>query len=116
MVKIIQGEDKLVTVRLLQEPGSADIICGEPVDLSAVTEISVCFDQTNGSKLFKTLTGGGITIVNADAGKFTITLTDVETALLKEVIMATLEVTLDEASDRTIIQIPNAFEVVAKIC
>lgn len=74
-VTVIQGEDATLVVRLNQGNG-------EEYPLVGVTEITAQFCAATGGTLDKTLSASGITMVSEDCGKFTINLTDTDTAAL----------------------------------
>ena len=107
-VKIIQGEDRTLTVLLKQTGGLA-------YDLTGATEITACFVGTSGT-ISKTLTATQISIVgSADCGKITITLTDADTALLEEGTQG-FTVDVEVGTDKRTINVANSILVEARIC
>lgn len=72
---VVQGFDKILRVELKDTKG-------EPVDLTGVTEITATFLKTDLTCFTVSMTGGGITLLSAAAGKFNITLLSADTALL----------------------------------
>jgi hypothetical protein len=108
-IKIVKGEDKTITIQLISEEDKSYY------DLSDATGIAVAFKQQSGSALSKEL-DAGVSIVSALAGKISVTLTDTETALLKEGELLPIYVTLDVGSTKTIVVsgLEKALTVVAK--
>ena len=106
-VKVIQGEDRTLTVLLKEGTGS--------YDLTGATEITACFNGTSGA-ISKTLTGTEIAVVGSnDCGKITVALTDVETALLEEGVQG-FTVEVDKGTAKRIVNLANSLNVEAKIC
>lgn len=106
-VKIIQGEDRTITVLLRQD--------GSPYDLTGFTEITACFIGTSGS-ITKTQTGGQIAVVGSnDCGKITIDLTDADTALLEEGLQG-FTVDVDKGTTKRTVNLANSVDVEARIC
>jgi len=110
-LNIIQGEDRTLTVLLKDGDGNA-------YDLTGNTEITALFCAAAGGTLpsAPTKTGGEITIVgSADCGKIQIVLTDADTALL-----ATgnqdFEIELDAGTDKRIVQLLKAINVLERVC
>lgn len=114
MVNIIQGSKGQITVRLYQ---GANGVIGDPIDLTAVAEISVCFQKADSTELTLTKTGGGITVLGSPLlGKIQIALTAAQTALLAVTDHETLEIALTFSGDPQKIQIPSAYSVLASRC
>jgi hypothetical protein len=114
MVKIIQGEDKTITVRIDGESG-------DPVDLTNLTEASACFKLTDRTFLdvllsSATANGSQISVVSAVLGKLQIALQDTDTATFSPGSSITLELTLTLDGAIRKIQIPRAYEVVGSFC
>ena len=110
-VKIIQGEDRLLTVLLKNSNSSA-------YDLTGATEVAACFinkDDEN-SPIQKNLASGVTIVGSADCGKITIKLEETDTVLLEEGVQG-FTVTVTEASgDLRKINLPNTINVEAPIC
>jgi hypothetical protein len=106
---IYQGQDKSFAIRLIDANG-------EPFDLGTMTEITARFVKTTSGILAKTLTGGAIAL-NGDSavGKFTITLSDTDTATLKTGAHLRFELYVDLGTDRHVIQSPRLLNVRATI-
>lgn len=115
MQTIIQSRKATLLVRLVQ---SINGVVGDPVDLTGVTEISTCFQNTTGAELVLTKTGGAITVLGSPVlGKLSIALTAAQTALLALTDTDVLELALTyPSSDPIGIQIPQAYSVVASQC
>lgn len=113
MVEIIKGGIKNLIVKI--NDGSTGTP-PDPLDLSTVTEITTCFKNEDDTELMKSLTGGGITVLNPFIGKIQIALTDAETALLAEVDSETLEIAVDLGAGPIKLQISNAYSVIPSIC
>jgi hypothetical protein len=108
MIDIIQGEDKAINIKLIQDD--------EPFDLTSVTEITACFLKTDNTNLELTKTDGAITIVdNAVLGKIKITIGDADTALLKKSTQS-FEVTLDTSGYKQKVQFLNSLNIVESLC
>ena len=106
-VKIIQGEDRVLTVQLKEGSGC--------YDLTGKTEITACFNGTAG-QILKTLTGADIAVVGTDPeGKITISLTDVDTNNLPAEVQG-FTITVDKGTETRIINLPNSLQVQEKIC
>jgi hypothetical protein len=117
-VKIVQGTDRKIIVRLEDKIGDA-------WDLTEVDEVTACFKLADGTRLEKTLTGGGIEIVNNKPmnGKIAIFLTDTDTQLMKvsdplKKTFSSFEVILDDtnAGDTQIVQFKDALEIIKRLC
>lgn len=109
--KIIQGTDATLRFRI-KEPGT-----GRNKDLAAATEISTCFDNTDGTKLLRSLTGGEIVVVAPSTlGEIDITITDAESDVLLPVPPTLIEILVDESGDKKKARIPDAYEVIEKVC
>lgn len=105
MLNIVQGEDRLITVRLEDENQDA-------VDLSPFDEITASFKRADNTLLEKKLTLAEITIPSAapQNGKIQIILTDTDTASLK-VGKIDFELILDDGTERKIIQFKEQIEI-----
>lgn len=110
--KVVQGEDKVLTVQL-KDPKTKVF-----TDITGVTEITAILLNTDGSFLQKKLSTSGIVVLNALAGKFQILLSTAETALLALTPVGSysnIEVRFVIASKTTIVQLEDSIEVVAKL-
>ena len=81
-VKIIQGTDRQFSIRTLKSNG-------DPKDLTGLTtdDITIKMPGTDGDLSFDmtlNANGSGITIASAAGGRITVTLDDIDTALLEE--------------------------------
>jgi hypothetical protein len=106
---IIQGSIATLLVRIV------NAVTGDPYDLTAVSQVSTCFYNADGSELMLNLSSG-VSILGATIGKIQIGLTAAQTALLNIVQYATLEVSLTTGSGVIKVQIPQAYNVVASVC
>lgn len=103
VVKIVQGEDKTVNLRLRDENG-------DPFDITGATPLKAIFKKTDGTLLEKGL-GTGVVIVNGPAGKLTVDLEDADTALLKVGEFQDFEVEINIGTAKTIVQFQKALTV-----
>lgn len=112
MYQIIQGGKAIIPIRL------TDQSTGDPYDFSPVTEIKTCFQNSDGTELMVTKTGGAITVVgNPILGKLQIALTAAQTALLNEVDAGTLELAITVgSSDPFKFWITGAYSVSSSQC
>jgi hypothetical protein len=101
-VEIVQGEDKVFSVKL--KDGN-----GNDYDLTGFTELTAEFAGT--PNLAVTQTGGAIVSANPACGKLDITLTDVQTLTLTAGESQDLEVIIDKGTDRTIVQLAKVLKV-----
>jgi hypothetical protein len=103
-IQVVKGEDKVIKVVLKKSDGT-------PYSLSGVTAQSMSFQNADNSTLTKSAT-----ITSSDAGTLQCTLSDTETALLKEGKRQAFYVTLDKGTDKEIILtgLEMALSVVAK--
>lgn len=108
-LKIIQGEDRTLTVLLKKSDGTA-------YDVSTATEIQADFcDVVTPGTISKTLTGTDI-VVQAQTGQITIKLGDADTPLL-DVGTQGFTITVTEASgDLRKINLANSIIVEEAIC
>ena len=87
--EIVQGSDRNLALTIRDANG-------DPIDLTAETEITAVFTKTDGTNLELTKTSGAITIVgNPILGKITILMTDTETSSLETGIKVDFKVYLD---------------------
>lgn len=106
--KIIQGEDRDITVKIKDGNGS-------DYDLTGATVLA-CFKKTDGTTLEVPTDGGSITIATPnECGKVTISLTDVETALLA-VDSKDFEIEIDKGAQKRIVQLKGVLDVKERIC
>lgn len=88
-----------------------------PFDLTAVTEVETCFQNTDGTELTAKLTTGEIEVIgNPILGKLGIVLDAAETALLAVTEGATLELAITTTGDPFKVQIPLAYSVAQSDC
>lgn len=109
-VKIIQGGYKQFVVRLRDQ--SSD----DPIDLTSATEITVCLKNADETDLELTLTDLEISLVSGPLGKFLVTVTSAQSALLKVLDNASMQVsyTLSGNTRRTIVE--RAYSVLEALC
>jgi len=108
---IIQGGKSVITVRLLQPSG-------DPYDLTNCTAMQCCFQNDDGTEVTLAL-NSGVSIVSAPAGKLTITLTSIQSALLRVLQLATLEIAFTLSTDPNNmlkVQVPQAYNVIQSQC
>jgi len=105
MLTIVQGEDRLITVRLEDENQDA-------INLSPFDEITASFKRADNTVMEKKLSLAEIVIPGAapQNGKIQIILTDTDTAALKAA-KIDFELILDDGTERKIIQFPGQIEV-----
>lgn len=107
--KIIQGGKAVIVVRLLNSETR------DYYDLTGLTALTTCFQNEDGTELMLTLSSG-ISVLNATAGKIQITLTAAQTAALRVVQCATLELALTFTGDPIKTQIADAYDVAQTVC
>ena len=107
--QIIQGGAVSIVVRLINRQTN------DPFDLTGLTALTCCFQNSDGTELMLSLTSG-LSVLTAVLGKIQLSLSAAQTTLLNEVEQATLELTLTFAGDPIKVQIPNAYTVVASGC
>lgn len=114
-VKIVQGSDRKIVVRLQDALDDA-------WDLTNVDEITAYFKLADNSILEKTLTGGGIEILNNKPanGKIVIKLTDADTLLMKvsdpaKDSFSSFEVKIVEDDDDQIVQFEKDLYIVKRL-
>lgn len=106
--KIVQGEDRTLTIVLKDEDGAC-------YDLTGTTAVTAEFKLTAGGCLSKTL-GSGVTIVSNEGGKMTIDLDAADTLTMLVGSAVDFEVTFTQNSKVRIVQFAKAIQVVAQIC
>lgn len=121
MVRIINGSLLNMTVRLLTPtipappldfPGKMFL----PFDLTGVTDITTCFQNSDGTETMLSL-GSGISVVgNPSLGTILINATALQTAKFIPVTGQALELAISFGGDPTKYQIPDAYEVVTGLC
>lgn len=109
---VIMGEDKFLDVKLLSQ------LSGDPIDLSAATEIQAILLKADSTYLIKKLSTAGITLVSGPGGHFQIILTQIESALLRPSPLGAysdLEIHFTIAGLLTIVLLPNSVSIVSKL-
>lgn len=108
-VEIIQGGFKSFVVRL------RDAESGDPIDLSSATEIEVCLKNADDSDLKLNLSSG-VTLVSGPLGKFQVSASGAQSALLKVQDNADMQVSYTISGNvfRTILQ--RAYSVKQSLC
>lgn len=102
--EVIRGEDASLTFFCVKQTG-------RPFPLTGATELSMAFKNADGTTLTKTLSGTGITLVNAGGGEFAVGLSDAETALLKLLDRDNLLLVADFGSTKRKIRFKKALTV-----
>lgn len=110
---IVRGEDLVFPVQLPNDEFS-----GDPVDLTAASEITMTILNQDATALTYSFTGGKIAKVNAQLSRFNILFAAADTALLK--ISAApgdqaMRVTYTIAGKITIVNLTNFFTVTDKL-
>jgi hypothetical protein len=101
---VYRGEDKTL---LLKFKDSNE----DPYDLTGATEITVRFRKEDDSVLSKTLTGGGVVVISAEAGTAEVSLSDTETALLKTGERQSVTAYVDVSAIRRIADFPESLTI-----
>ncbi len=107
-VTIIQGEDRLINF------GVKDSEDGVFIDLTGATEITVKTTAAAGGSVDFTLTGLEVSITDAPKGKFSVSMSDTKTSLIK-VGEIPVEVVIDIGTNRRIVQMEKALLVKKKL-
>lgn len=110
--QIYQGEDKILTVRLVSAQTKL------PFDISLATEIIAAFMNADQTTLEVKKSTGGITILNGPGGAMQITLTSVQTALLAVASgdgYQSFQLQITIGGKITIVQLPNSIQVIAPL-
>lgn len=90
--EIVQGSDRTLKLTIRESNG-------DPLDLTAVTEITACFKKPDGTFLQVTLSGGRVSVVgNPLLGKIEVSLTDVDTAAIEAGVKVDFKVLLDQGT------------------
>lgn len=103
-VVVRKGEDASLTFFCVKQTG-------RPFPLTGATELTMKFKNADGTDLTKTMTGLGISLVNAGAGEFAVSITDTESALLKAVDRVDVQLIADFGTTRRIINFEKAITV-----
>jgi len=110
MLEIIQGEDQDFSIFLRNKSN------GQPVDLTAMTEIEVCF-KVQDVVVSKTLTAVEITIVGSPLlGNISGSLSTTDTDSLSPTKSEEIQVNLTDPDGKSSILIDDAFSVIEKKC
>ena len=108
---IYQGADKTLDIFLTSQTS------GDPVDITAATEIEAIFLNTDGTFLEKKLTTAGIAIISGPGGHFQIYLAAADTALLAVSASggySDVEIHLVIGGKTTIVVLSNAVNILAR--
>lgn len=111
--KIYQGKKAQIPVYLTNKS------TGRPYDLTAVTDIQVCFKNLDGTDYTASLLGSQIALIDVPKlGGFMITLTAIVTALLMPIDPATMDISLVTTDPTNPIgtQKPCAYAVIQDAC
>lgn len=110
VVKIIKGSDREFGIFITIEE------TGEPFDLTGASEIRAIFLKSDDvSTLVKTMTGGGITVVAACAGKIKVLLDETDTAALKTGELQGFEVEVQIGVITSIIQFSESLTIIDRM-
>ena len=112
---IVQGEDKVLDIVLRKQLPNGSL--GDPVDLTAATEIEAILLNTDGTFLEKKLTTSGITLISGPGGHFQISISAAQSALLAASVSpaySDIEVHFVIASKTTISIITNAVNIIPR--
>jgi hypothetical protein len=107
---IVQGEDRTLPLQVQRSDGGS-------FDLSSVTEITAKFVNQDASILSLTKTGGAVVVTDGPAGRFTVSISDTQSAalrLLNPVSAQDFTVVIDSGSDRRIVNFTKGLKVVAE--
>lgn len=105
-VEIFKDRDNDFTVRILNKT------TGDPLDLSLATAITLELPKADGTDLILSL-GSGITLVSGVLGKFTVSVTKVQSATLKEIANGTVCGSYTIAAKERGYRILNALTILA---
>jgi hypothetical protein len=108
-VKIIQGEDKVLYFRLLDEKSR------NYFDITAATEITVTLPVATGNPIVKKLSLAQVVIISGLGGRFDVALAPTETIRLEIGSVIAVQVSVTVGGLITIIQIPEALNVIASL-
>jgi hypothetical protein len=115
MINIVQGEDKDFVIRL------TDGVTKDPVNLTNLTEATICILKTDRTKLAVVLTsatanGSQLSTLSVSLGKIQVSLTKEDTATLKPCSAADLEITLDLDGSRRKVIFPDSISIIQTRC
>lgn len=105
--KVVRGENQVLTIWLESETTN------EPMDLTGAA-ITAKFPKDDGTVLEKTV-GSGVDIVSEKGGKFTVTLSDTDTASLKVGEYQDFECIITISGNVTIPQFRKLLSVFSKV-
>lgn len=107
---IIQGSDRTISVRLIQETN------GEPFDLSGATLLEFRFRNADGSvlSLKSTDAGSPVQVISATLGKLLCVLTAAQTVLLKPLNPSPFSIKVTQPEGVTIVNLPTQLAVEAE--
>lgn len=108
-VKIVQGEDRDISIRLQLSPNN------EPFDLQGTTDARVRFQKVDFSILEKSLTTGVQLLDPLVLGKIRVHLTDADTLLLRPGEFQDIEVEITKGTETTICQLREVLTVQARL-
>lgn len=103
-MQIIKGEDRTLTLYLVDENG-------EPRNLTGATEITIKIPNASGSTINKTLTGGAV--ANVGGGVVTVSITDSDD--LKVALDQSLEAIVDVNTTRRVYRVVEKLDVLAQL-
>jgi len=107
---VVQGEDRTLPLQVQRSDGGS-------FDLTLVTEITAKFLKSDGSALALTLTGGEVVVTDAKAGRFTVAISDTDSALLAlgdPPAAVDFTVIIDIGTDRRIVNFTKGIKVLAE--
>jgi hypothetical protein len=114
-LNVIRGSDREFVIKVsIQNPCDA-AACGDPFDLTGVTEIKALFRKTDETVLTVTKTATDITVLSATAGKIKVFLSDTNTALLKVGDAQSFEIEIQVGTITSIVQFRDILNVVDRV-
>jgi hypothetical protein len=106
---IVQGEDRTLSLRVTRSDEGS-------FDLTGVTGIEARFLNEDLSILSRTIGAGSVVVTDAPAGKFTVTITDTQSSLLKySELPQSFSVVFDFGTTRRIVNFTDALLVNKKL-
>lgn len=109
-INIVRGQDKTFKIKFRTNNG-------DPFDLTANTELTVCLKNADNTVLTLTKTGGEVLVDGSPLlGVVEVTLTDPQTTLLKLGDKQDFEAQIDEGAIKRIIQLLQKLNISDKIC
>ena len=108
-VTIYLGEDKTLNFRLTDDKTK------NPFDLTSATEVIAIFPVSSGLPIQKKKSLNELVVVSAVGGRFDVALSSADTARLELGAVVAVEIRITIATLLTIVQIPQALNVVPSL-